>query len=320
MHIFVDTNVLLSFYHFTSDDVGSLHDVFVSHKKKAAKLHLTDQVRSEFLRNREAKISDALGRFKTAVASLQTPAFMHAFPEYAALEKSAKTFRARHAQLLTRANTDISSKKLAADVLIESMFKNTPLLRTTKAIYASAERRAGVGNPPGKSGSLGDAINWELLLKCVPKGEELYVISDDSDFYSQIEKERAHPFLEEEWKRRKKSQLHCYRTLSVFLRDHFAGVKLSLDPEKKALIDALGRSGSFAGTHALVAQLEEFGYFSLLEAKAMLDAAVANNQFGWIVEDEDVRKLVLRAVEPHRKHLKDPDYVRIIAKIDGRPN
>jgi len=233
MHIFIDTNILLSFFHFTSEDLNSLNSVFVSHKKGAAVLHITDQVRDEFRRNRESKISDALTKFREAASSLQIPNFMRSLPEFDDLEKASKSLREKHSAILKSANAEILSKSLPADSLIETMFKKSKLLKTSSQIYLSARQRVDVGNPPGKNGSLGDAINWLLLLDSVPQGEDLYVISDDKDFYSTFEKEKINPFLDEEWQREKKSKVTCYRSLSSFLGDHFAGITLSFDPEKK---------------------------------------------------------------------------------------
>jgi len=56
MHVFIDTNILLKFFHFTEDELDALTDVFASHEHGSAEVHLTEQVRCEFLRNRESKI------------------------------------------------------------------------------------------------------------------------------------------------------------------------------------------------------------------------------------------------------------------------
>jgi hypothetical protein len=52
-----------------------------------------------------------------------------------------------------------------------------------------------VGNPPGKQGSLGDAINWEALLAEVPDGEDLYLIADDRDYLSVLNENKPKEFL-----------------------------------------------------------------------------------------------------------------------------
>ena len=275
-------------------------------------MHLTDQVRDEFKRNREAKITDAIKRFKEFSSAVQLPSFMKGYEEYEKLEAASKKFQKLHADLLKKAAKDIKTNNLVADHLIGDIFKKAHLLKTTPMLYAKAERRMAVGNPPGKNGSIGDAINWLLLVEHIPKGQDLYIVSDDSDFYSDIDKQDINPFLADEWADKKKSKTVCYKTLGGFLKDHFAGVTLSFDPQKKVLIDALENSGSFAATHAIVAQMEEYKYFSLQEAKALLDAAHINSQFGWIVGDPDVKDLILRATTPHKKFLKESHYKEII--------
>ena len=51
MHVFIDTNILLNFFHFSKDELDALNDVFASHEHGAAKVHLTRQVCDEFKRN-----------------------------------------------------------------------------------------------------------------------------------------------------------------------------------------------------------------------------------------------------------------------------
>ena len=82
MHVFIDTNVLLNFFHFTKEEIDALNNVFASHEHGAAKVHLTEQVCDEFHRNRESKIKDALKKFKDARFAAQLPAFMKQYEEY----------------------------------------------------------------------------------------------------------------------------------------------------------------------------------------------------------------------------------------------
>ena len=82
MHVFVDTNILLTFFHFTHEELDELNKVFASHEHGAATVHLTDQIRDEFRRNRETKIKDALKRFQETKFSTQLPSFMKAYDEY----------------------------------------------------------------------------------------------------------------------------------------------------------------------------------------------------------------------------------------------
>lgn len=175
--------------------------------------------------------------------------------------------------------------------------------------------RMSLGNPPGKNGSMGDAVNWLALLNAVPNGENLHVISEDGDYYSTFDENRPHPFLKQEWKKKKQGELFVYRTLSSFLKEHFDGVAFSYDKNKEALIDSLSESGSFAETHHLVAKLGQFGYFSLKEVQRILAAATTNNQFGWIVGDNDVYDFLKRVAIPRMSALTDQDQVDLLQKM-----
>lgn len=52
MSIFIDTNVYLSFYHLSCDDLEELKKLTVLVRESKAILLLTDQVMDEFHRNR----------------------------------------------------------------------------------------------------------------------------------------------------------------------------------------------------------------------------------------------------------------------------
>ena len=61
-------------------------------------------------------------------------------------------------------------------------------------VIAKARLRGELGNPPGKGGSMGDAVNWELLLDYQPT-DHLFFVTDDSDFYSPLDEGRPLEFL-----------------------------------------------------------------------------------------------------------------------------
>lgn len=224
----------------------------------------------------------------------------------------ARTPRRRTAE---KANADIVAKRLLADQLIADIFEKSKIIEIDPETFGEAQKRIQLGNPPGKAGSLGDAINWTVLLKHVPDGEPIHVISEDGDFYSTLNEEMAHPFLEDEWQARKRSSLRVYRTLSAFMREHFDGVAFSFDKTKEALIDDLPSAASFASTHQLIAKLEEFSYFSAREVERILAAAVQNDQFGWIVTDYDVSDFLNRIAVPRIGQITVPEQHAILEKV-----
>jgi predicted nucleic acid-binding protein len=315
MHVFIDTNILLDFFHFSKDELEALNNVFASHTHGAATVHLTQQVRDEFRRNRENKIKDALKRFKEVKYSAQLPSFMKGYEEYASIRRLSDELQILIKSITAKVDADILAKNLIADRLISEIFERSRIIETTPDLFSAAQMRTAIGNPPGKNNSLGDALNWAILLENVPNEEPLHIISADGDFYSTLNENAVHPFLEEEWKNRKNSPLYVYRTLSEFMKKHFDGVAFTFDRAKEAFIDDLSTAINFATTHQIISILETYSYFSLKEIERILAAAVSNNQFGGISTDTDVSNFLYRVAVPHISSISDLRQREILEKI-----
>lgn len=315
MHVFIDTNILLSFFHFSKDELDALNDVFGSHEYGAAKVHLTQQVCDEFRRNRENKIKDALKKFNEIKHPAQLPSFMKGYEEYSDIKKLSADLQKMTKSIMEKVNEDIANKSLLADRLIEDIFSRSEILEITGQIFDLANMRMALGNPPGKNSSIGDAVNWTVLLESVPDGEDLHVISGDGDFYSSLNEEAVKPFLKEEWATKKRSSLFTYRTLSNFMKQHFDGVAFSFDKAKDSLIEDLSASGSFAWTHSLISKLEAYPYFSLKEVERILDAAMVNDQFRYIITDDDISDFLDRIAVPRLASLNSQAHKDILQKV-----
>ena len=59
VHFFIDTNVLLSFYSFTQDDLTRLEQLATQVEAGTFVILTTSHVHDEFTRNREAKIAES---------------------------------------------------------------------------------------------------------------------------------------------------------------------------------------------------------------------------------------------------------------------
>jgi predicted nucleic acid-binding protein len=316
MHVFIDTNILLNFFHFSNEELDSLNDVFASHENGSAKVYLTEQVRDEFRRNREAKIKDALGKFQDVNKfNAELPSFMKKYNEYEEIKKFSSEIKKRVKSIRLKIDKDIKNSTLAADGIIDNILKNSIIRTRAKDCLEKASLRMAIGNPPGKKGSIGDAINWEILLEVVESGKDLHIISADGDFYSQIYEDLPNPFLSEEWEKKKGSKLFVYRTLSSFMKEHFDGVAFSFDNNKEALIDALSQSGSFASTHDIIGKLESYNYFSLREIQMILEAAKKNGQFGGILGDYDILDFLRRVSIPHMSNIRNEQDIAILNKV-----
>jgi predicted nucleic acid-binding protein len=158
INVFIDTNILLNFFHFTKDELDALSNVFASHSVGNAKVYLTQQVCDEFKRNREAKIKDALKRFNEAKYAAQLPSFTKGYPEHERILKLTQELQQLSKKLHDKVSEDIAAQRLQADALIADIFRRTEIIKTPKEIYERAVNRGRLGNPPGKNDSIGDCV------------------------------------------------------------------------------------------------------------------------------------------------------------------
>ena len=316
MNIFIDTNIYLSFYHFSSDDLDELKKLVVLISKRKLKLFLPSQVIQEFQRNRESKLEDALKRFNEQKLDFQFPQFCKDYPEFAELRELQKVYSKSHNALKEKVISDIQSKKLKADSLFKELIKYSTVIKTSDKLYLEAKKRMELGNPPGKDGSIGDAVNWEALLQNVPKNEDVFFISDDNDYASPIDKNSFNAFLSEEWSLIKTSKILFYRRLSSFFKEHFPDILLEDELEKDRLIQSLASSNNFSETHTIIAQLKKYSDFSATQVGAIISAYFHNNQIAWIINDPDVHDFIENIYKLY-KDLIDPYGLEVIGLILG---
>lgn len=240
---------------------------------------------------------------------------MKGYEEYNDIRRLNAELQKLTKSIMEKVDADIASQRLVADQLINDIFTRSEIIDISQEIFTQASMRISLGNPPGKNSSLGDAINWVVLLQSVPNGEDLHVISEDGDYFSSLNEDAAHPFLEDEWKRKKGSTLFVYRTLSSFMKEHFDGVAFSFDKTKDALIDDLSYSGSFEKTHQLIAKLDAYPYYSLKEVERILVAASENTQVSWIITDRDVSDFLYRVAVPRLASITDQKQKEILNSI-----
>lgn len=296
LNLFIDTNVLLSFYHFSGEDLEELKKLAALLKSGHVRLFIPAQVVDEFRRNREVKIADALRGLREQKLPAQFPRFCQDYAEFAAMRDLQKEYEKAHSALLQKTLADASGGSLKADAIIEELFALGDRVACDAPLVDRARARMAIGNPPGKNGSLGDAVNWECLLEAVPDTESLHFVTDDGDYASPLDRDVFRPFLSDEWATRKSSALISYHRLSAFFATHFPQIKLASEIEKELLIQELAQSGGFTRTHILVGRLRNFGEFTADQANAILAAAANNTQVGWIASDWDVRELMKSAI------------------------
>lgn len=315
-NLFIDTNIFLSFYHLAGEDLEELKKLVVLIEKGKVQLLLPTQVRSEFDRNRDAKIADALRHLRDQKLNFKFPQLSKGYDEYASLRKLQKNYEKTHAKLLEKIQTDTDSNSLAADKLVRKLFKLATDLEATEEHLAKARLRMDLGNPPGKKGSLGDAINWETLLAADLDSDDLHFVTEDRDYFSPLNPDEFDSFLTKEWADNGFfPELVVYKKLSGFFKAKFPEIKLASEIDKDLLIAQLAGSGSFAKTHSVVAELSQFSDFSVSQVDAILAAAVSNHQVGWIVGDADVKTFLQSIIEGKEEKVDSDALKYVLAEI-----
>ncbi len=315
-HLFIDTNVLLSFYHYAGDDLEELKKLIVLLEQKKVKLYVPTQVLVEFKRNRESKIADALRRLREQRVNLQFPQICKDYEEYEKLRSLQKTYQTDHAALLNRLSQDVDAYKLKADAITSQLFQLAKRIECPEEIVDRARKRFELGNPPGKAGSLGDAVNWEALLSGVPESTDLHFISGDKDYCSALNDEMFDRFLAQEWGRKKKSELIFYKRISPFFKAHFPDIKFVDDFEKNLLIDDFIHSYNFARTHSVISKLTKYASFTAPQVNSLVSAAITNSQIASIIDDDDVKEFLSSVVKSHEDIIDEDNLMTLNALLN----
>jgi predicted nucleic acid-binding protein len=314
MFLFLDTNILLAFYHLTKEDIEELRKLVQLIEHGEVKLIVPTQVEDEFHRNRDNKINNALSHSKATKFNIGFPSFCKDYTEYDFLQAVIKEVDKKHSNLLKTASEHAKNRTLKADALVDSIFGKAEKIAISDEVYSAAKKRSELGNPPGKKGSIGDAINWECLLTAVPNGKDLFFVADDVDYRSNLSDDEMHYFLLKEWEDRKASKIYFFRSISALFKAKLPDIKLASEVEKELLIKKLAGSSNFASTHSLIAKLSTMADFTLAQVEQLVAIPEANSQVGWIVGDKDVNDFYKAVYSKYSNKLK-PDVASELAEL-----
>ena len=227
MNLFLDSNIWLALYDSSRKDLEELSKLVGLVEKGRVVLLLPDQVVNEVRRNCDKKIANDIQELRNEILVEEVPPIFFGLQEYQSYAKTRRNYEQARERLIARLVDDFEHGRLPADALIDRLFAAGRRIAVTDEILVRARYRYDLGNPPGKEGSYGDAVNWECLLAEVPKGEDLHLVTRDRDFASRIDRSRLSPFLEEEWRERKGGRILFYTRLSAFCCDHLPEVRLA---------------------------------------------------------------------------------------------
>lgn len=315
MNLFIDTNVFLSFFHLSNDDLEELHKLAVLIEKGEVTLWLPEQVKDEFKRNRENKVSDAVKKLREQKTKPQFPQICKDYDEYPEIRELQKEYEKKLSSLTKKVNEDVSARTLKADQKIAELFEAATTIETSQDLVNRACFRMDVRNPPGKDGSLGDAISWEGLLESVPNKEVLYLVADDKDYYSVLDDSKLKDFLQDEWKEKKGESVSFYRRLSQFFKEHYPDIKFASELEKEFSIKSLINSSNFSSTHSAIAKLATYAEFNESQVNEIVQIGLSNSQVNWILCDQDVYEFYSALVDNHAQMIDEELKNEIIEEL-----
>ena len=318
LHLFIDTNVYLTFFGFTSDDLEELHKLSVAITSEEARLWTTGQVKDEFQRRREGMVAESLQALKAMKPNEKTPQMARNLSEFDEMMDAKRDFVGHLNAVEERLTSEFWDRSLAADTVLDDLMSRANEIAVTDDILSAARRRKEVGNPPGKRASLGDEINWECLLTDVPDGETLHLVTDDRDFSSDLRRGQISAFLADEWRERKKSDVHLYPRISAFFEEKFPDIKLATELEKELRVRALAESPSFEETHRAIRRLRGYADLSEQQVRDLFEASLHNSQIRWIANDHDVRGFLRDLVDENAGLFDDSELARF-AEYFGTP-
>lgn len=247
--MFVDTNVLLDFYRIKKSDVSTKYLEQLEACKD--RLILGSQVEMEYKKNRQRVIVEAMNAFSGPDWSRLTP------PALVAELQATKTLEKHRKQLVTQ------QKKLSGTIMkilgdpsrcdpvyqtLQRLFKHDSPLNLSRekkerfSIRNLARKRFVLGYPPRKNSdtSIGDAVNWEWIVKCsADTGKHVVIVTRDTD-YGVIHEGASYlnDWLKQEFSERvsKKRKIILTDKLSQGLKLVHAAVTREMEQEEELLL------------------------------------------------------------------------------------
>lgn len=291
MNLFIDTNVYLTFFHYSDDDLEELSKLIVAIKNKKITLYVTQQVIQEFNRNREEKIAEALKLWTNNPLPNKFPQLCRENTTlYSKLSDAVKSYKEAQKLVIEETKEKTVNHGFRADLIINELFEVSKTINTSLPLYTKAKLRMDLGNPPGKDNSYGDAVNWETLKKEVPNKEDLFFITEDKDYLSPLKSLGFSHFLSQEWRKEKDSEIKFFAKISDFFNEYYPNVHLARELDKDLTIEDLLHSGTFRHTHDCISKLSlSIEDFTDSQAIAILEAFIQNDQVYLIINDDDVK-------------------------------
>lgn len=206
--LFIDSNIYLRFYDSNQANFKQLLKSLIQLKDK---IFITRQIVDEVMRNKSLifgqTFSNYLKQSSQGLNVLQLPEHLDGKKNEKIKEwnKKRKKIKNQNEALIKELQAiyrstflQIVSSTDEVSIGLNEVFKFAT--SETDEELDKAFKRKKIGNPPGKNGdSVGDQINWEQLLNKVADVQKLIIVSNDYDYFIEIEDELLlNPLLKRE--------------------------------------------------------------------------------------------------------------------------
>ena len=247
--LFVDTNILLDFYRMQNTDIST--KLLVQLEACKDRLILSTQVEMEYKKNRQKVILDTLKNFSSPDSSKPiVPAILRDLKAVEMMEKSRKNIVLNKKKIEDRIQKLLGNPAVHDPVykVLQKLFKHESTFNLTRQkkerfeIRDLAKKRFLLGYPPRKSDdtSIGDAVNWEWIVRCSTESKKhVVIVTRDGDYGAFYDKRcYLNDFLKLEFSDRTNQQRKIVLTnkLSEGLKIVHANITQEMmDVEEKAM-------------------------------------------------------------------------------------
>ncbi|MDD5183660.1 MAG: PIN domain-containing protein [Paludibacter sp.] len=191
--LFIDTNIYLRFFDENRKDLKKLLDTLL---KVSNNIFITEQIVAEIERNKLQVFKQSISNYtnKLKIDSVVLPE--HFATDFNNIEignwnKHRKALKNENEKLskeideIIIKNLDLISKSYdSVSKGLEFLYLNA--IKASNGEISNARLRRELGNPPGKQlDSLGDQVTWEQFLNKASTYNEVWIITNDSDYLTE---------------------------------------------------------------------------------------------------------------------------------------
>jgi len=269
--IFIDANIYLRFFDSNQKLFKQLLEDLLQVKEE---IFMTQQIVDEVNRNKLSVFRDSVNNYKNKIRYEGI-----SLPEHLATQQSnqfdvvnwnkeRKKLKLKNDELTTELENiiienlnNVSNSTDNVSQKLKYLFDNA--LNENENELFEAKKRKEKGNPPGKNNDpLGDQITWEQLLNRIENKNEIWIISNDTDYFTIYNKQCfLNPFLISELRDKNSLiKINCFNTLSDGLQSFFDKNLQRNFPSKKQIEDIKVEERSYQRSIISSSNLASVGY------------------------------------------------------------